>query len=109
MSRQALPTRRPSAAFATEWQGHPITVAVGYYPDTGQPGEVFADTAKGGQMQATLSDACVLISIALQSGVPPEALAKSLAREPDMRGGEQAASPVGAVVDVLLSATTEGG
>jgi hypothetical protein len=104
MIRRALPNRRPMEHFQADWQGHPITVAVGYYPDTGELGEVFADTAHGGQMQATLSDACVLISIALQCGVPPDALAKSLAREPDMRGGERPASPVGAVVAVLLTA-----
>lgn len=104
MTRASLPTRRPSQTVATEWQGHPISVTVGLYPDTGRPGEVFADVLHGGQMQAVLSDACVLISIALQHGIPPQALAKSLAQVPDLARGKNAtapASPVGAIVAVL--------
>lgn len=102
MTRATLPNRRPNETIATDWDGHAITVTVGFDPATGDPVEVFADVLKGGQMQAVLSDTCVLASIALQHGVPVEALGKSLARVPDMRGGEVPASPVGAVVAVLM-------
>jgi hypothetical protein len=101
-ARTQLPHRRPNYTAAIEWAGHPITVTVGLRLD-GSPAEVFADTRKGGDMAATLADACVLISIALQHGVTPAALAKSLGRVPVINGpGEIAASPVGAIVEVLL-------
>lgn len=103
-TRTQLPARRPSQTIATEWQGHPFSVTVGFDPATCQPREVFADTAKGGQMQATIADACVLVSIALQHGVTPAALAKSLSRVPDLIAGGDAdlpGSPIGVIVGVL--------
>ena len=102
MTRTALPNRRPSRTYSTAWEGHPITVTVGFHPATGQPMEVFADAEKGGQMQATIADACVIVSIALQHGVPPEALAKSLSRVPDMfGGGDLPGSPIGVIVGAI--------
>jgi hypothetical protein len=106
MIRAVLPTRRPSATLEAEWEGHPFTVTIGYYLD-GTPGEVFADTPNGGQMQATLSDACVLISVALQNGISPEALAKSLAKAPiPGQPGEKCASPVGVIVEAIMGGGT---
>jgi len=101
-TRAALPNRRPSRTYSTAWEGHPITVTVGFHPATGQPMEVFADAEKGGQMQATIADACVIVSIALQHGIPPEALAKSLSRVPDMfGGGDLPGSPIGVIVGAI--------
>jgi len=103
-TRTQLPARRPSQTIATEWQGHPFSVTVGYCPKALAPREVFADTAKGGQMQATIADACVLVSIALQHGVTPAALAKSMARVPDLmagNGAELPASPIGTILDLI--------
>ena len=102
MTRTALPNRRPSRTHSTAWEGHPITVTVGFHPATGQPMEVFADAEKGGHMQATIADACVIVSIALQHGIPPEALAKSLSRVPDMfGGGDLPGSPIGVIVGAI--------
>ena len=102
MTRTALPNRRPSRTHSTAWEGHPITVTVGFHPATGQPMEVFADAEKGGQMQATIADACVIVSIAMQHGIPPEALAKSLSRVPDMFGGDDLpGSPIGVIVGAI--------
>ena len=102
MPRIPLPHRRPSRTYATAWEGHPITVTVGFHPATGQPMEVFADAEKGGQMQATIADACVIVSIAMQHGIPPEALAKSLSRVPDMfGGGDLPGSPIGVIVGAI--------
>lgn len=101
MTRTIPPTRRPNITVQADWGAHPISVTVGLHPDTAQPIEVFADTLKGGQMQATVADACVLISIALQHGISVDELSKSLAREPDLfRGGDAtvAASPIGVIV-----------
>jgi hypothetical protein len=106
MNRKPLPARRPSVSIETDWQGHPITVTASYYPD-GTLGEVFADAPKGGHMQATLADACVLISIALQHGISVADLSKSLARTPDLLRGKGAttpASPVGSILEVLGAA-----
>lgn len=103
MARVALPHRRPLLTTATDWNGHPLKVSVGFDLN-GDAKEVFCDTAHGGQMQHTVSDACVLISIALQHGVTPAELAKSLGRVPAWIGGEETtapASPVGTILAVV--------
>lgn len=113
--RIQLPTRRQGFVVNAEWEGHPFTISYSLYPDTGLIGEVFADVLHGGQMQATLSDACTLISIALQFGITVPELAKSMAEAPDLLRGKDAtvpASPVGAVLDALgaeIAANAEGG
>jgi len=101
-NRIPLPGRRPNITAETAWNGHPVTVTVGLRPD-GTPGEVFADTPRRGDLQASIADACVLISIAMQHGVPPAALAKSLGRVPVWGAPDDTApaSPVGAIVEVL--------
>lgn len=104
MTRAVLPHRRPNATRAVQWDGHEFSVTIGLDPATGRPAEVFADTAKGGQMQATLADACVVISIALQHGITAADLAKSLGRVPVLWGDEgatQPASPLGAVIEAM--------
>lgn len=106
MTRQTLPQLRSNVTRAVEWSGHAFTVTIGLHPETWQPAEVFADTAKGGDMAAALADACVLISIALQHGIAPAALAKSLARVPVLWGDEgqdAPASPVGAIIEAVLA------
>lgn len=104
MTRTALPARRPALTIASAWQGHPFSVTIGFDPASAAPREVFADTEKGGQMQATLADACVLISIALQHGIPLAALSKSLSRVPDLiagAGATQPGSPIGTILNVI--------
>ena len=107
MSREPLPTRRPSVLRHVDWEGHHLTVAASYYPATGDIGEVFADTDKGGQMHDTLSDACTLISIALQHGITVAELSKSMAEAPDLmrgKGNTLPASPIGAILNALATA-----
>lgn len=104
MSRATPPNRRPNITVAAEWGGIGFTITAGYDPRTADLCEVFADTPKGGQMQSTLADACVLISIALQHGITTHQLAKSLARVPDVFAGGDAtlpASPIGAILGAL--------
>ena len=108
--RTSLPNRRPNATVATEWSGHAFTVTIGFDPETGAALEVFADRPKVDGMAATLSDACVVVSIALQNGITPAELAKSLGRVPQLWGDEgatQPASPVGAVVEAILQEVRE--
>lgn len=101
--RQPLPTRRPNVTVETAWNGHLITVTVGLRLD-GCPAEVFADTPKRGDLQETIADACVLVSLALQHGVAPADLAKSLGRVPVWGEDSTApASPVGAIVQAVVA------
>ncbi len=103
--RQQLPNRRPNITVEAEWQGHTFTATVGFDLDA-KPREVFADMSKAGSaMSAVLSDACVIVSIALQHGISPEELRKSIGRLPGWDGKDAPASPVGALVDVLCGVT----
>jgi hypothetical protein len=84
--------------------GQTFTVCVGY-DDAGHPLEVFADGQKtGSSMAAFIDDACIVISIALQHGLTPAALARSLSTVPVWANGardEGPASPVGAILAAL--------
>lgn len=105
MTRHRLPSRRPSDTHAIEFAGRTYRVTVGYYHD-GRIGEVFASGGKeGSHIDAMLSNACVLASVAMQHGVRPSELARSMLRVPafaDAFGaGVAPACPVAAVVDLL--------
>lgn len=103
MNRAILPNRRPNSTIMTEWEGHEIAVTVGYDPATADPREVFANTPRGGALQGTVADACVVISIALQHGVSPEALSRSLGRVPVWPEPMTApASPIGAIMAIVV-------
>lgn len=106
--RQTLPSRRPCVTVETVVAGKAVTIGIGFDPATGEALEAFADIARGTDQQHTLSDACVAVSVALQYGVPPEALEHSLGRVPAwapsgdaMVLGEAPASPVGAVLETI--------
>lgn len=101
MTRKTLPNRRPSITVETHWQGHALSVTIGFNPKSGQAAEVFADTASGGQMQAAIRDGCILASLALQHGASPAALAKSMSRVADYTGAEGPASPMGAIMEIV--------
>ena len=105
MSRRTLPQRRPNVTMQTSWADpagaqHLFTVTIGF-DNHGKPMELFANHAKGA-MAATLADACVVISLALQHGISPADLAKSLPRVPQWPDGDAPASPVGTIVDCIL-------
>ncbi len=113
-TRKSLPNRRPSHVETLEATGQTFTACVGFDPETGQPRELFLNAGKDGSMlNALLADAAVAISIALQHGIPPAALAKSIGRLPiipvgpaDLEATEPErvpASPIGAALDLLCS------
>ena len=78
--RQLLPPRRQSINHSLTFEGHKFHITIGFYDD-GSPGEVFCDVGKTPQgVQQIMSDACIIISVALQHGVSGEALGKSLPR-----------------------------
>ncbi len=112
--RQRLPNRRPSHVETLEAAGQEFTACVGFDPESGQPRELFLTAGKEGSMlNALLADAAVAISVALQSGVPTAALAKSVGRLPadpvapvdldHALGQKVPASPIGAALDLLRS------
>ena len=81
-SRKRLPSRRPAVTQDIEVGGHRFTASVGF-DEHDRPKEVFLSGAKDGtDLAAILDDASVVLSVALQFGVPPAALARSVARLP---------------------------
>jgi ribonucleoside-diphosphate reductase alpha chain len=105
--RHRLPNRRAAVTHDLDAAGQPLTATVGFDP-AGHPREVFLSGAKDGSgLAAILEDASVVISIALQHGIPACALAKSIGRAPDGMGRVTAASPIGAALDLV--AGYEGG
>lgn len=104
--RVPLPHRRPSVTVDCRWQGHLVLVTVGF-DLSGAPREVFAGVGSGGALEATLADACVLVSIALQHGITPEALERSLGRMPlpgAPEGVSVPSSPVGVIFEAIREA-----
>ena len=105
MTRTPLPTRRQNRLHDIEFGGRSYTICVGY-DFAGMPREVFVDGPKhGSDMQATLSDACILASIALQYGAQPFELRHSLGMVPAFHEGRETqvrASLIGVLVDALI-------
>lgn len=106
-SRQQLPPRRPSETKTVNWADTPFHITVGFDHKL-RPKEVFASGGKPGTAMAhILSDACVVVSVALQSGVSITDLSKTLGEIPDLAAGEYAtkpASPIGVIVAALADA-----
>lgn len=87
-----------------EANGQNLTVTIGY-DLAGVPREVFASGPKeGSDVLHVLSDACVVISIALQHGITAAGLARSMGTVPDWSGKPVPASVIGVLVDLLVNA-----
>ena len=71
MIRRTLPQRWAAETVGLRFWNQPFTITVGLFPsDT--PGEVFIDGCKtGNDIDSIARDAAVLLSLALQHGVPP--------------------------------------
>ena len=98
--RRPLPMRRRCETFELPFggltKGHVVTV--GYYADD-TPGEVFISGGKSGeQVEAIARDGAVVLSLALQYGVPLESVRSAITRT----GSGEPSSIVGAVVDRLM-------
>ena len=104
--RNPLPYRRISQLYALEFADQTYTLCVGFYDD-GKPGEVFIDSIsakEGSDLRAIMSDACVLISIALQHGISKAELTHSMGKVPKWvkgKEGEGAASILGAILEAI--------
>ncbi len=111
--RQRLPNRRPAVTETLVVEGQRVEVTIGFAPESGAVREVFLMAGKTGSMlDSLLADAAVSISVALQHGVSPAALAKSVGRVPSapatpdaldqLVSGSQPASLIGAALDLLI-------
>lgn len=106
MPREQLLNRRQNETIALRHDGHEFTVTIGY-DDAGKPKEVFANAVKSGTaMSHILADACVIISLALQYGVAPGDLTKSLGRVPDLDRGKGAEKPASVLGEILALVET---
>jgi hypothetical protein len=107
--RRSLPNRRPNVSIEFEAEGRTYTVTIGFDPGTTQPREIFISDAKAGSgMDATLNDASILASLALQFGRTPRELAAAMSRLGAMHQSLEAAqpaSPLGAALDILCRET----
>jgi len=95
--RRPLPGRRPCETFELKHGSHPpFKVSVGY--DKGEPMEVFVTGAKvGSETEAIARDGAILLSLAIQYGVPLEVIRRAITREQD----ETPSTVIGAVIDIL--------
>jgi len=94
MARRTLPNRRRGELMAFDHDGVCFTAQVSRFED-GSLAEVFLDAGKVGAGVDTMAkDAAVVLSIALQYGVPIETIKAALSQERDgtMRG------PVGVLI-----------
>src|SRR4051812_23358178 len=99
MNRQRLPNRRPNFTTRLMYDCRSYRVTLGFDPDTGRIGEVFTHGAKvGSAMDGILDDVCIALSLLLQHGVEPAALAASMGRLGD---GKTPASIIGSLTDLL--------
>jgi hypothetical protein len=80
MSRRTLPQRRYSETFDLMFRNQTIAITVGRYAN-GDLGEIFINVGKSGTDIASVAhDAAVLLSLALQYGVPIEAIRHAVSR-----------------------------
>jgi hypothetical protein len=95
MTRRRLPFRRAAETFDVESQGLKFTCTVARFTD-GSLAEVFLQNHKAGSMAGiNAQDCAVVCSLALQHGVPLEAIRRALMR--DAQG--HASGPLGAALD----------
>ena len=100
LERLEMPGRRGGDNFDFQHKGHRYLASVRYRADQSVvPSEVFLNSAKiDSDHDLVARDAAVVISVALQYGVPLVDLAHALGRDPD----GTASSPIGKLLDILL-------
>ena len=97
MSRRILPQRHMSLTFDLVFKNQLVGITAGYF-STGEIGDIFLATGKGGSDLASLvSDAAITVSLALQHGLKIETIRHAVLL--DSRG--EPLSLVGAVIDEL--------
>lgn len=97
--RENLPARRACVNTTVEVGNFKMIMGVGFYDD-GRPGEVFvSNTMTGTDFDAMSRDCAVVLSIAMQYGIPLDEIHKSLTKDSSGRPS----SVMGELVRQLLS------
>jgi hypothetical protein len=103
ISRNRLPNRRCHVLVDFQADGFRYTAGLGYFED-GSLAEVFLNSGKiGTAIETAARDSAVVASIALQHGVPPDTIRHALTRN----GNGEASGPLGTLLDLLASETTD--
>ena len=102
-ARRTLPHRRycetVDLRHQTETGDQAYSVSVGFSPE-GDPAEIFVNKARtGSSLEAIARDGAILLSIALQYGVPCALMRNAITR--DQNGAPS--SIIGAVLDLLAN------
>jgi hypothetical protein len=101
--RKQLPQRRHCETVTLTCWTQPWAVTIGYYEDHKTVGEVFISSHRktSTPLDATARDTAVLMSLALQYGVPLSVIKGAITRE----GNGEASSIAGVVVDFIDTMT----
>ena len=98
MSRVLLPQRRFCRTFPLRHTNQDFIVSIGFYEE-GKPAEVFVTGTKAGSdVEAVSRDGAILLSLALQHGVPINTIRHAITRGSD----DKPSSIVGAIVDRVI-------
>ena len=98
MTRTSLPARRIQYTSEITHEGFLYSVSVGCHAN-GRPGEIFIQAHKAASpLEAVARDAAILLSLAIQHGVPLQQMREAVTRD----GRGQPATIVGAVLDAML-------
>lgn len=105
MGRVKMPQRRVTAVFEIthELGRQPLTATIGFDSE-GAPREVFLDVPKSSPMGEIARDSALLISIALQSGVPLSEMQAGVGRD------DESGKPhtiIGTALDLLAKVVAE--
>ena len=96
--RNVLPVRRAHDTVALEFWSKTWTIGLGRAAPGTHIQEVFVNCGRSGeQLEILARDSAVLLSIALQHGVPLETMRHAITRNPD--GSPM--GPVGAILDLI--------
>lgn len=107
--REPLPNRRPTITKKIDYKGQSFFVSIGFDAE-GNVKDVFGSASKlTSDMDFLVSDACIVLSLALQYTIHPFELKHSLktipafvVRDNEMVEEEAPASLIGVLVDVLI-------
>lgn len=98
--RKRLAYRHEAETFNLQADGQDYRATIGRFPDNGQLAEIFISNSKcGSQADCNARDASVVVSIALQYGVPLDVIRKALMR--DAHGNPSGA--LAAALDMVAS------
>ena len=99
--RRALPQRRHSINFTAQFWNQPWHVTCGFYADHVTVGEVFINAARtpGTDLDAMARDGAILLSLALQYGIPIDVIRGALTRNPNSKPS----SIVGLIADRIAN------